>query len=243
MGLTSGTLALALGLAVAAALAGLLLGWRRLGRPGAGRSRRAPWRCPRCSSACWRWSSCWPTVPWSSTPPGLTCWAPTGPTPPCDPRRWGAPPRPTPCRSSASRPSRSRASPGAVGLLAAVRIHGELSGLTVPAQLYLPPGAAPAAGSSPSPGSSAAAGAGPAGWSRFRSARPSPTAGPGRLTSSRAPVPSGHRFHPPARFRRLALRGAEPGGGGRRADRRGTAAARHPAGPVGRPRAGHAVPG
>ena len=37
MGLTSGTLALVLGLAVAAALAGLLLGWRRLGRPGAGR--------------------------------------------------------------------------------------------------------------------------------------------------------------------------------------------------------------
>ena len=37
MGLTSGTLALVLGLAVAAALAGLLLGWRRLSRPSAGR--------------------------------------------------------------------------------------------------------------------------------------------------------------------------------------------------------------
>jgi hypothetical protein len=148
VGLTSGTLALVLGLAVAAALAGVLLGWRRLGRPGA---RRVAARAVALFALQMGvlalvfvlvnrslvFYSSWSDLLGSDSA--------------------GAAVRPAHAgRATAADTVQVLGEsavmvlgvPGAGGLLAAVRIHGELSGLTVQGQLYLPPGAAPPAGSS-----------------------------------------------------------------------------------------------
>jgi Putative esterase len=174
VGLTSVTLVVVLGLAVAAALAGVLLGWRRLGRPG---TRRVAARAVALAAvqlgilalvfvlvnrSLVFYSS------WSDLAGSDSAGAAVRP--------------PQPGRASAADTVRLLGEsavtvpgvPGAAGNLAAVQIHGELSGLTVQGQLYLPPGSgAPAGTAQPAaPGHPARAG-------------DRPLAGPGQLVSSR----------------------------------------------------------
>jgi hypothetical protein len=140
VGLTSGTLALVLGLAVAAALAGLLLGWRRLGRPGAFRvaARAVALFAVQfgvlalvfvLANRSLVFYSSWSDLLGSDRASAAVRSAQVG-------RATAADTVQIIDESDVTVPGIR----GAVGLLAAVRIHGELSGLTVPAQLYLPPG-------------------------------------------------------------------------------------------------------
>jgi Putative esterase len=147
VGLTSGTLALVLGLAVAAALVGVVLGWRRLGRPGAGRvaARAVALFAVQVgvvalvfvvANRSLVFYSSWSDLLGSDRADAAVRSALVGRATAADT-----------VQILGESPVTVAGVRGAAGLLAAVRIHGELSGLTVPAQLYLPPGAAPPASS------------------------------------------------------------------------------------------------
>jgi Putative esterase len=176
VGLTSGALALVLGLAVAAALVGVLLGWRRLGRPGA---RRVAARAVALfalqvgvlalvfvlANRSLVFYSSWSDLLGSDSAGAAVRPAHAGRATAADT-----------VQVLAESAVAVAGVPGAAGRLAAIRIHGELSGLTVQGQLYLPPGDVQPAGSSLSAGSSSPAGPGqPAGST--------PPAGPGRAAS------------------------------------------------------------
>jgi hypothetical protein len=143
VGLTSGAFALVLALAVAAGLAGVLLGWRWLGRPG---TRRV---AARAVSLCVLqlgvvalvlvlvnrsvvFYSSWSDLAGSERSGAAVRVAHEGRSRPADRVQLLD-------ESAVMVPG----VPGAAGRLAAVRIHGELSGLTVEGQLYLPPGHGP----------------------------------------------------------------------------------------------------
>jgi hypothetical protein len=210
VGLTSGAFALVLGLAVTAALVGVLLGWRRLGRPGA---RRVAARATALfllqagvlalvfvlANRSLVFYSSWSDLLGSDSA--------------------GAAVRPAQAAQTTATDTVQVLDvsavtvpgiPAAAGDLAAVRIHGQLSGLTVQGQLYLPAGYGQPVG------------------------RAAPGGRAGSARERYPPVPGDHCLHRPARLQHLALRGPEPGGDGRRADRRGTDATGHPADPAGR---------
>jgi hypothetical protein len=140
VGLTSGALALLLALAVAAALAGVLLGWRRLGRPGARRvAARAVTLCVLqlgvvalvlvLANRSLVFYSSWSDLAGKDSSGAAVRAARVG-------QVGAAGPVAVLSESAVAVPGVA----GAVGRLASVRIHGELSGLNVPGQLYLPPG-------------------------------------------------------------------------------------------------------
>jgi Putative esterase len=176
VGLTSGALALVLGLAVAAALVGVLLGWRRLGRPGA---RRVAARAVALfalqagvlalvfvlANRSLVFYSSWSDLLGSDSAGAAVRPAQAGRTTAADTVQ-------VLDESAVTVPG----IPAAAGDLAAVRIHGQLSGLTIQGQLYLPPGYGQLAGSAPSAGPRQSAGSGP-------SAGPRQSAGPGRSAS------------------------------------------------------------
>ena len=150
MGLTSGALALVLGLAVTAALVGVLLGWRRLGRPGA---RRVAARAVALfvlqagvlalvfvlANRSLVFYSSWSDLLGSDSAGAAVRPAQAGRTTATDTVQ-------VLDESAVTVPG----IPAAAGDLSAVRIHGQLSGLTVQGQLYLPAGDGQPAGSSPS---------------------------------------------------------------------------------------------
>jgi hypothetical protein len=161
VGLTSGAFALVLGLAVTAALVGVLLGWRRLGRPGA---RRVAARATALfllqagvlalvfvlANRSLVFYSSWSDLLGSDSA--------------------GAAVRPAQAAQTTATDTVQVLDvsavtvpgiPAAAGDLAAVRIHGQLSGLTVQGQLYLPAGYGQPAGSSPSAAPRPAAGPDP----------------------------------------------------------------------------------
>jgi hypothetical protein len=155
MGLTSGALALLLALIAATTLAGVLLGWRRLSRPGARRvAARAAALCLLeaavlslvlvVANRYLLFYSSWSDLFGSDHASAAVRAAPAG-------RSGTAGMVRVLTESAVPVPG----VPGSVGRLAAVWIHGQLSGLTVPGQLYLPPGSGPA------PGSARAAGPAP----------------------------------------------------------------------------------
>lgn len=143
MGLTSAAFALVLGLAVAAGLAGVLLGWRRLGRPGGrGVAARAVSLCALQLGVVGLilvlvnrsvvFYSSWSDLVGSDSAGAAVRVAHAG-------RSRAADAVQLLDESAVTVPG----VPGAAGRLAAVRIHGQLSGLTVRGQLYLPPGPGP----------------------------------------------------------------------------------------------------
>jgi Putative esterase len=141
MGLTSEALALVLALAVAVALAGVLLGWRRLGRPGARRvAARAVTLCVLqlgvvalvlvLVNRSLVFYSSWSDLAGRDTSSGAAVRAARGgPVRAADTVR-------VLTQAAVAVPGVA----GAVGRLVSVQIHGELSGLNVQGQLYLPPG-------------------------------------------------------------------------------------------------------
>jgi enterochelin esterase-like enzyme len=142
VGLTSGALALLLALAVAAGLAGILLGWRRLGRPGARRvaARAAALAVLQVGVVALVLVLANRSLVFYSSWSDLAGHDSSGAA--VRPARAGRVSAADTVQVLGESAVAVPGVPGTVGRLAAVRIHGELSGLNVQGQLYLPPAAA-----------------------------------------------------------------------------------------------------
>ena len=140
MGLTSGSLAILLALAVAAALAGVLAGWRRLGAPGARRvAARATVLCIlQLSVVALVFVLLNRALVFYSSWSDLAGHDGSGAA--VRPARGGRASAADPVRVLSESAVAVPGVPGAAGRIASVQIHGELSGLNVQGQLYLPPG-------------------------------------------------------------------------------------------------------